>query len=545
MKFKAIFDSEKDLEDEEEFQLKPWMKTGLFFLLWAIVLVCFSIIYIVKSRYIYFWDDANYWDLAREIASGSMSDGFWQSVYNSIGSMNYNYVAGLISALFAYLFGSSRMVFVLGITVMYLLPSMIMMYALTKKFGTSPELTVTVIMLMCPAIVCIAFLGFVDIGGLFMCLLCYMLYFTGEEQKQSVWKSIAIGALLVVMMVWRRYYAFFAVSFITAMIADVLLFRKKWYCVLAVVLTAAALILVFFRDFLLNILLADYGDIYSGYKYAISTDFKLITRYFGILFLLFIIVGTVLMIVKKKEYRPIILWIQIVSCAAMFMATQTHGQQHLLLYMPSIIMLLILIMKYADNTWLKAGICVFAAIHTINVCIPREQPENIQDISHYAVVPDFSMLPRTRDDIYQILSLKTTLDGVVGADETMGVLASSFKLNEDILKNVEPSLNIGQKRSKYIKSMPQVDSRDTDVSDLYNVDYMLVAYPAQTHLADGSQTVITEAVDSFYNWTDFAMAFQEVYEYETVIDNMTVKLFKRVRDVTNVEKTQFQSKLYQ
>jgi hypothetical protein len=229
----------------------------------------------------------------------------------------------------------------------------------------------------------------------------------------------------------------------------------------------------------------------------------------------------------------------------MFMATQTHGQQHLLLYMPSIIMLLILIMKYADNTWLKAGICVFAAIHTINVCIPREQPENIQDISHYAVVPDFSMLPRTRDDIYQILSLKTTLDGVVGADETMGVLASSFKLNEDILKNVEPSLNIGQKRSKYIKSMPQVDSRDTDVSDLYNVDYMLVAYPAQTHLADGSQTVITEAVDSFYNWTDFAMAFQEVYEYETVIDNMTVKLFKRVRDVTNVEKTQFQSKLYQ
>jgi hypothetical protein len=545
MKFKAIFDSEKDLEDEEEFQLKPWMKTGLFFLLWAIVLVCFSIIYIVKSRYIYFWDDANYWDLAREIASGSMSDGFWQSVYNSIGSMNYNYVAGLISALFAYLFGGSRMVFVLGITVMYLLPSMIMMYALTKKFGTSPELTVTIIMLMCPAIVCIAFLGFVDIGGLFMCLLCYMLYFTGEEQKQSVWKSIAIGALLVVMMVWRRYYAFFAVSFITAMIADVLLFRKKWYCVLAVVLTAAALILVFFRDFLLNILLADYGDIYSGYKYAISTDFKLITRYFGILFLLFIIVGTVLMIVKKKEYRPIILWIQIVSCAAMFMATQTHGQQHLLLYMPSIIMLLILIMKYADNTWLKAGICVFAAIHTINVCIPREQPENIQDISHYAVVPDFSMLPRTRDDIYQILSLKTTLDGVVGADETMGVLASSFKLNEDILKNVEPSLNIGQKRSKYIKSMPQVDSRDTDVSDLYNVDYMLVAYPAQTHLADGSQTVITEAVNSFYNWTDFATAFQEVYEYETVIDDMTIKLFKRVRDVTNIEKTQFQSRLYQ
>lgn len=545
MKFRAIFDDEDDLEEDEELQLKPWIKTGLFFLTWAIVLVSLAIIYIAKSKYIYFWDDANYWDMAREIASGSISAGFWENVYSSIGNMDYNYIAGLISAVFAYFFGGSRMVYIVGIVIMYVLPSMIMTYILAKKIGDQPKFTVTVVMLLCPVIVCIAFLGFVDIGGLFLCMLCYTLYFTREGQKQSIWKSIAIGALLVAMMIWRRYFAFFAVSFITAMIADVILFRKKWYCALAVVLTAAAIILLFFRDFLMNILLADYGDIYSGYKYAISTDFKLITRYFGILFLLFTAVCSVLMIAKKKEYRPIILWLQIISCSAMFMATQTHGQQHLLLYVPSIIVLLILIIKHADKTWMKAGICILAALNTINVCIPREQPENIQDISHYAIIPDFSMLPSKRSDIYQILSLKTTLDAVIGADETMGVLASSFKFNEDILKNVEPSLNIGQKRSKYIKSMPQVDSRDTDLSDLYNVNYMLVAYPAQTHLADGSQTVVTEAVNSFYNWTDFASAFEEVYEYEAIIDDMTIKLYRRLRDVTESEKTEFRSRLYQ
>lgn len=545
MKFRAIFDDEDDLDSDEEFQLKPWMKTGLFFLVWTIILVCLSVIYMAKSKYIYFWDDANYWDTAREIASGSISQSFWKNVYNSIGDMDYNYIAGLISAVFAYFFGGSRMVYIISIIIMYVIPSMIMTHILANKTGALPEFTVTVIMLLCPVIVCIAFLGFVDIGGLFLCLLCYVLYFTREDQEQSVWKSIIIGALLVAMMIWRRYYAFFAVSFITAMIADVILFRKKWYCVPAVMLTAAAILLLFFRDFLINILLADYGDIYSGYKYAVSTDFKLITRYFGILFLLFIAVCSVLMAVKRKEYRPVILWIQIISCAAMFMATQTHGQQHLLLYVPSVIMLVILIIKYADKSWMKAGICILAALNTINVCIPREQPENIQDISHYAIIPDFSMLPRTRNDIYQILSLKTTLDGVIGADETMGVLASSFKLNEDILKNVEPSLNIGQKRSEYIKSMPQVDSRDTDISDLYNVNYMLVAYPAQTHLAEGNQTVVTEAVNSFYNWTDFAAAYEEIYEYETVIDDITVKLFRRTRDVTNNEKAEFESRLYQ
>lgn len=544
MKFRAIFDNDEDIE-EEEFQLKPWMKTTLFFLAWTVILVCCATIYIAKSRYIYFWDDANYWDSAREIASGSISDGFWKNVYDSIGSMNYNYTAGLISAAFAYLFGGSRLIYVISIVLMYLIPSMVMMYALAKKLGAAPELTVAVTMLMCPFIICIAFLGFVDIGGLFICLLCYVLYFTKDGQKQSVIKSIAIGALLVLVMIWRRYYAFFAVSFITAMVADVILFRKKWYCVLAVVATAAALLLFCFRDFLFNILMADYGDIYSGYKYAVSTDFKLITRYFGIIFLIFLAVCSVVMGIKKKEYRPVILWIQIIACASMFVATQTHGQQHLLLYMPSVIALMALIIKYADTTWMRAGICILAAVNTINVCIPREQPENIRDISHYALVPDFSALSRTRSDIYQILSLKNNLDGIIGADETMGVLASSFKFNEDILKNVEPSLNLEQKRSDYIKSMPQVDSRDTDISELYAVNYMLVAYPAQTHLADGSQTVITEAVGSFYNWTDFAAAFQEVYECETVIDDITIKLFKRTRDVTEPEKMQFQSRLYQ
>ncbi|MCC8169268.1 MAG: glycosyltransferase family 39 protein, partial [Oscillospiraceae bacterium] len=527
MKFRAILDDKRDdWEEDEELKPKPWLETALFFLLWTVVIALLAIIYTEKSKYIYFWDDANYWDKARQIASGAISDGFWHNVYSSIGNMDYNYVAGLLSAVFAYFFGGSRTVYIVSLVLTGFLPAMAAMYFLAKKLGGSPKLTVVLIIFICPVIVCLTFLGFADITGLSMCLLCYNLYFTREEQKQSIWKSIIIGALLVLMMIWRRWYAFFAVSFITAMIADSILFKKKWYCVAAVILTAAAIILLFFRDFLMNILIADYGDIYSGYKYNISVDFKLITRYFGILFLLFTAVCSVLLIVKKKEYRPIMLWIQIIGCAAMFMATQTHGQQHLLLYVPSLSALLMLIIKYAEEIWMKIGICVLAALNAVNVCIPREQPENIQDIAYYAVIPDFSMAPRTRDDIYMILSLKTTLDGVIGEGEKMGVLASSFKLNEDILKNVEPSLNISGERSEYIVAMPQVDSRDTDLTDLYGVDYMLVAYPAQPHLADGKQTVVTEAGDSFYQWTDFAAAFSEMYEYETVIDDMDIKLFK-------------------
>lgn len=551
MKFRAILNDENDLAfiDEEKVQLKPWMKTGLFFLIWSAILISLSIIYIVKSRYIYFWDDANYWKIARNIASGKLTHGgLWENVYESIGSQDYNYLAGVISSSFVYLFGGSRVVYILGIVLAYLIPSVMVMYMLAKKLGKSPEFTVSLILLMCPVIVGLAFYGFVDIGGLLICLLCYQLYFTGENQKQSVIgnivKSMIIGALLVILMIWRRYFAFFAVSFITAMVADVILFRKKWYCVPIVIITAAAITFFCFRDFLTNILLADYGNIYSGYKYSPSLDLKLVTRYFGILFLLFIAAGSVFLCVKKKEYKPIILWIQIISCAAMFIATQTHGQQHLLLYLPSIIVLLILIIKHIDNTWIKAAICAFALVNAVSVEIPRSQPQNIQEISHYAIIPDFSILPQSRPDVYRILSLKRSLDTVVEKGSSIGVLASSLKLNEDILANVEPSLNISQKRKDYIREMPQVDSRDTEISALFEVEYMLVAYPAQTHLADGKQTVITEAVDSFYNYTDFARAFTEMYDYETQVEDITVKLFKKTREITELEQIQFKNKLY-
>ncbi len=540
-----LFDKDELEEGEEEFTLKPWMKTGLFLLAWAVILACSAIIYIAKNKIIYYWDDANYWTVARSISDGGLAGHLWQSVYESIGNMDYNYVAGLISALFAHLFGGSRLVFVLSCVLMYLVPSVLMIYAITKKLGARPYFTVSAVMLLCPVITRLAFLGFVDIGGMLICLVCYYLYFTKEGQKQSVIKSVIIGALLVFMMIWRRYYAFFAVSFITAMIADVILFKKKWYCAAAVMLTSAALIVFCFRDFLMNILLVDYGTAYSGYKYAVSTDFKLITRYFGIIFLALLAAASVYMGVKKKEYRPIILWLQIITCAAMFMATQTHGQQHLLLYLPSVIMLIILSIKHLETRNQTALVCIVALINTVNVCIPRIQPENINDISHYALAPDFSVYSEKRDDTEEILALKKKLDTLVADGGEMGVMASSLTFNDDVLRNVEISLNAVEGRRDYIKALPMVDSRDTDLSLMYTVGYMLVAYPAQTHLADGRQTVITEGVNSFTYMTDFASAYEEVPDSATQIGDISVKLYRRTRDVTDEEKQQFESRLYQ
>ena len=93
-------------------------------------------------------------------------------------------------------------------------------------------------------------------------------------------------------------------------------------------------------------------------------------------------------------------------------------------------------------------------------------------------------------------------------------------------------------------SLPQVDSRDRDLTPLYTVNYGLVASPAQTHLAEGSQTVVEEAVNSFMNYADIATAYEEVPECETVIDGITIKLFHRVRDEQQADIKTFEARLY-
>lgn len=547
MKFRAILNDKYDVEDigKGEFTLKQWHKTVIFFAVIAVLINCLAVLYVTKCNYIYFWDNATYWDISRKIASGAFNDGgFWHNVYNSIAEQDYNYIAGLPSAVLVNLFGESRLVYVLGLVNMYLIPSLIMVYLLAKKVSKAPKIATAITMLICPSMMFLTFSGFVDIGGLLMCLICFNLYYTKKDQKDGIWRYVLIGLLLVGIMLWRRWYAFFAVSFITAMLGDCVLFKRKWYNAAATIAVAALVMVLFFKDFLVFKLLKDYGNLYAGYKFSIGTDFKLITRYFGIIFIVMLAVTSVVIGVKKKETRTMFMWVQMIVCVIMFMTTQTHGQQHLLLYIPSLIMLTLISIKYITKEWAFLGISLLAMVNMVNVYLPRIQPTNIQEIKHMALIPNFSMHAVSRDDTDEILALKQKLDTTVYDGDTLGVLASSFVLNEDVLKNVEPSVGVKPMRDNYIVSLPQVDSRDVDLSPLYNVNYVLVALPAQTHLAEGSQTVVTEAVNSFANYADIATAYIEVPECETVINDITIKLFHRVRDEYPLDIATFESRLY-
>ncbi len=512
----------------------------------AILTFLLGIAYVLLSKTVYFWDDATYWDIGRMLSDKPFGFDFIKEVYTSIGTMDYNYFLAVPIALWMKLFGITRVSYISAVILFYVIPTEILLYFTSKKLSKAPGIAYALTLMLIPAWIYIAVIGFIDVAGVFVGLLCYYLYFTDVLKNRPKLKSMLIGVLLVIIMIMRRYFAFFAVSFVTMMAIDSILIKKKVKDLILTAITIAVLLLVCFYPFFKNILLKDYGAMYSSYKYSFYTDLKLITRYFGTAFLGLILGAVPYMVYKQRELRGALALLQLLVCGAMFVSTQTHGQQHLLLYVPSLMVIVILAVNSISKMSLLIITCVVALCSTLSPAINRVQPQNIQEIKHLSAFPSYSTKPEKRTDIKDILAIKRGLDMKIPEGSTCGVLASSFKLNSSILINVMPSLNMKETREdSYIVGLPEVDSRDYwRLNEIYSCDYILVAYPAQTHLSSKEQTIITEGVESFKNNTDFAKSFAVMRDFKGRIDDVDIKLYKRIKDVTKTEATEFELRLF-
>lgn len=251
-------------------------------------------------------------------------------------------------------------------------------------------------------------------------------------------------------------------------------------------------------------------------------------------------------IVKRRDFRPVFLMLQMLVCCAMFISTQTHGQQHLLLYIPALTVLTILLVNCISRQWMLGILTLLTIVTAISPHINREQPHSISEIKSVSAIPTFSMKPTVREDVSSIIALKRKLDSVIPEGSTCSVLASSFTINDSILRNAEPSVGVKQNRdSRYIVSLPEVDSRDKGrLNEIYWAEYVLAAVPSQTHLAPGSQTIIDEAVTSFANGTDIAGIFEPVEGFDEYIDDIEVKLYRRVADIDLIRRAAYEARLF-
>lgn len=371
-------------------------------------------IYAKNSSTIYYWDNAGYWSVSRELAELWKNEGtkrLLEVVFDSVLTLDYNYLIILPAIVCVRLLGSSRYIFLSSIANFGYLPVCVLVWYMAKRY-TKPRLIITTITL-----------------------------------------------------------------------------------------------LFFFQRLVSTKLLADYSSLYVAYKIGLDKDILLLFRYFGIIpLILFFAAGICLLFSKSQRCDAAFLMIWSVLCFCLFVRVQTHGQQHLLMYAPAFMCMIILVSgrleanlhgsKQYTTALTAAGMSLIVSLSPF---IPRIQPASLQELKKPTMLPSFSWSPPKRSDAMTVVGLLRYLDSLGAKGLHVGLLASSFTLNQDMLLNSEASLSlprVSDTPRSYLVYLPDVDQRDGWSDALFKCDILAVADPPQTHLGEENQAVMVRMIST-------------------------------------------------
>jgi hypothetical protein len=386
--------------------LKANIQMAFLCLSFVIFANLFAIYFISHEQYIYYWDWAHYWKMYIHL-NELFIDNPLKALYflnHSIRHDDYNPLPILPLIPFAWLFGTSRLTYILTITNISLLPSAFMMALFAQRIFVQQFLKPAILPLAIAGASILALhplwipvlRGFPDILGLLVINIILLRIFSQPFYQQKIKYLITTGVSLCLLVLLRRWYTFWVVAFFPALvISQCIYFYQQdmaWrYYVLVIRnatiigLTFTISLFVFATPFMIRIIHTDYADLYSAYKTGLSTFDTAFTvlPYFGCITIALAIMGLVWLVVQKNT-RIIggFLLIQAFIVIYLFARTQNFGVQHYYLLLTSIAIgittLIMNLLIYIKNKGLK--IFLIGSVFTILI---------IQSISIFLALPDF------------------------------------------------------------------------------------------------------------------------------------------------------------
>lgn len=482
-------------------------------------------LYAFTSETVYVWDNAGYWAIARTLAQTDKVT--YESILDVLRTtitLDYNHLLAFPISLVMRVFGTSRTVFTFAVSNLYILPGLWGFTAMAKEKGWTGLIPAQLF----PMLTYTGLVGFVDV---FCCGLGIWAFAIYNSDRPAASRGILSGLLLVLTFLFRRYFLFFAASFgVAALVQKLFREPKHWGDFFSLFLSCAVCAVTFTYPFLLDkVLGTDYGDIYSAYKSPITSDLLLFCRYFGAILLVIVIGGVLYGLVKSSErYKLVMGVVQIGVCFAAFVSIQSHGQQHLLMYLPAIAMLTMTVFSMAPQFWSA----LFAMVMTVNCFIPKAQLGTVVTGTFPDLFPSFHYYGPKRSDIDELIRLADFLDSLSTEDEPKSavVLASSFTFNTETISSLRSSLDLPEPEvTTRIQYHGTVDKRDPFNWNSVTADYLVVGVPVQVHLGEENQQVMALLAHHVLDGTGPGQAYRELPEKFHLANGVTVRIFERTR----------------
>ncbi|MEP6903079.1 MAG: hypothetical protein ABJA66_15110 [Actinomycetota bacterium] len=468
---------------------------------------------------------------------------------------------------FYYVFGAGRLAYISSIAVTYAFSIIVFFPFLLRKitdfdFGSSKIeklffFTIGIITLgLLPQFWIPILLGYIDVAGVGVIFLILYFYFRKKLSEQSWKELIKIGLLLCLLVILRRWYAYWVVGFFAAMLAqETLIFFKDKTGIKTlklslknILIIGSTSVLVFFAlatQIAFKMLTTDYGDIYSAYRQNanIFQDFEKLYAHFGLITVSLCILGIVMMF-AKKNLRRYALFLSVLFAVTFYLFTRTQDidLQHYY-WVISILVIFVAVFiiefyKKLTNFSLKISfilIWLVVSLANFSIVFSSNAESYLHPLSF--AFPKVRLYPKVRNDLEQIHQLLITLNDLTqNSDKKIYVLSSSISLNSSILINgcyqFETDL---QNLKKNILISNDVDKRDGFPFQLYKSDYVVVADPPGFHLLPEDQKIIVILAEQFLSKQTIGNAYVKLPFEFTLDDGRQVFIYQKERKFTSEE----------
>ncbi len=501
----------------------------------ALAVNVITALYCAGTATVYYWDTNIYWNSSTLLAEQSLGLAQLRLVVESVITQEYNYLLSFPLSLVMRVLGTSRYVFLFATVNLYVLPTLLGMLMLGRKSRHGG------ILLCCatPMLLYTALTGFVDVAAAGAGVWAFLIY-TEEDRPQAA-RGILTAGLLTLVFLLRRYFFFFTVSFGLAALAALAVRRSQWKSFLTMAVTGAGFSLFFGQDFVVSqVLSSNYADTYSAYDQGRWVDLVMLCRYYGYLMLAAALVCVIFLLLRPRHrYGALLCLCQPVLCIFLFTRIQSHGQQHLLLYLPAFCFALAggmeLLPERRSVRWAPWALALCALGSSF---LPRPQPSHPSEIAVPNPLPAFTYVPSQRTDLAQLVALRVYVDSLSAQEQkTAAILASSFTFNSSIYDSTLRSLNIPQSDGPVtsITYFGTVDKRDGFSWGALAADYLIVADPVQTHLGAENQHILTVLAQPVLEGTGIGTAYTRLEQSFSLEDGVTVYVYERTREITQEE----------
>lgn len=465
----------------------------------------FVVAYVSSEQYVYYWDWSLYWigftqlgEMFRHNAAQAMV-----FVSRSVRTDDYNLLPVLPLVPFELVGGASRLSYILAIANVAVIPCAALIAFLPERMAAHRSqvrfLLSTAVVLTLPPLWEPALRGLPDVLGVAILCAILLTYFRRPIDQQGPADSIRLGILLCLLVLTRRWYMFWAVTFFPAAIAAHLSadlpgrIRSEGLQSLAKFLALAGLVflmllLAFAAPFVMRIVTSDYRGAFLAYRSDLSLVGQVIAH-FG-LALLAVATAGLGWLVAKPSTRGLAILLIIQCAASLLLFTQVQpflGVQHFYLLIPAVGIGVVAaihaatdarlpLLLRAGGTTAIAGIALLTSFSVLSA----------KPLGPGPVLPSATYPPLVRTDMEEVERMVDRL--VQLKPRQVYVVASSDVLNWSIVRMACVKRHSGACAS--IAVTHDIDSRDGFPDQLTDTDCVVLATPTQYHVQPGDQRVI-------------------------------------------------------